>query len=94
MARHKQTTAVSTRKFAIGMNWQTVLMSVGIAVLAPYLFRRLRPLFEDGLMNITGRDVALAGKDSVRDAADDLEVGGVSGKVKRTVNRAVDHLSH
>ena len=45
-------------------------------------------------MNVSAKDVTLAGKDSVRDVADDLGVGGVSGKINRTIDRVGDRLSH
>jgi hypothetical protein len=73
----------SIRNFAI---------AAGALVVAPYVLNRLFRLANRGLGNVTANDVALAGKDGVRDAADDLNVGGVSGTLKRAAGRVSDHL--
>lgn len=75
-----------------GFNWNYILMAAGVAILAPYVIRRVMPLLSRDPMNVTGRDVALAGKDAVRDAADDLNVGGIKGTLGRAVDRVADRL--
>ena len=72
---------------------QNILITAAVAILAPYVIRRMLPLFTENPENTSARDVLLAGKDSVRDAADDLGVGGVSGSLKRGLDRVADHLS-
>ncbi len=79
----------------VGFNWTTAFWAAGIAIVAPYVLRRIVPLFTTGNADdVSARDVTLAGKDSVRDVADDLGVGGVSGTVNRTIDRVTDHLTH
>lgn len=73
--------------------WKTVIMAAGFAILAPYVIRRMTALFSRGGTDVSANDVLVAGRDSVRDAADDMNVGGVKGKLSRGVDRAVDHLS-
>jgi hypothetical protein len=74
---------------------QRWLIVAGVAIVAPYVLNRFFGLLNfRGLGNVTANDVALAGKDGVRDAADDMNVGGVSGKIKRTAGRVVDHLNN
>ena len=51
------------------------------------------PLLTENPEDTSARDLIVAGKDSVRDAADDFGVGGLTGTVKRGVNRVADHLS-
>ena len=72
---------------------RNIVLAIGAAVLLPYLLRRLMPLFSDNPEDMSARDLILAGKDSVRDAADDFNVGGVTGTLQRGVNRVVDHMS-
>ena len=74
--------------------WRNIFITAGIAILAPYVIRRVLPLLRRDPMDVTARDWTIAGKDSVRDAADDLGVGGVSGKLNRAVDRVTDRLSH
>ena len=69
-----------------------LILAAGIAAVAPYVIRRVLPLLSRGLGNLTGNDVLVAGRDGVRDAADDMNVGGVTGKLKRTGGRLADHL--
>lgn len=71
---------------------RNLVFAAGAAILIPYLVRRVLPLLDRGLANVTGNDIALAGKDSLRDAADDFNVGGIKGRVNRTVGRVADHL--
>ena len=71
-----------------------VLMAAGIAIIAPYVIRRLLPLFEGDAADVSANDLAVAGKDAIRDAADDLGVGGVSGTISRGVDRVADRLAH
>jgi hypothetical protein len=85
---------IENRSFVIGFNWPTAFAAAGIAIIAPFLVRRLMPLLEGRLSDVSASDVMLAGKDSVRDAADDMNVGGLSGTVSRGVDRVVDHLKH
>ena len=85
---------IQNRSFVIGFNWPTAFIAAGVAIIAPFLVRRLMPLLEGRLSDISAGDVMLAGKDSVRDAADDMGVGGISGTLSRGVDRAVDHLKH
>lgn len=75
-------------------SWRNAFITAGIAFIAPYVVRRMLPLLRAGLENITAGEVGVAGRDSVRDAADDLGVGGMSGKVSRGVDRVTDHLQH
>jgi hypothetical protein len=86
--------ATRTNTTFFGFNWRTVFMTAGIAILAPYLIRRMLPLIQGNAADVTAGDVMVAGKDSARDVADDLGVGGVSGSLSRGVDRVVDHLSH
>lgn len=72
---------------------RNIVLAIGAAVLLPYLLRRLMPLITDHAEDTSARDVILAGKDSVRDAADDFNIGGVTGTLQRGVNRVVDHMS-
>lgn len=72
---------------------RNIVLAIGAVVLLPYLLRRLMPLFSDNPEDTSARDLILAGKDSVRDAADDFNVGGVTGTLQRGVNRVVDHMS-
>jgi hypothetical protein len=74
-------------------NWNYLFITAGIAILAPYVLRRIVPLLNRGAENVSGRDVSIAGKDAVRDAADDFGVGGFSGTVNRAVGRVTDRLS-
>lgn len=74
--------------------WRNAFIFIGIAALAPYFLRRLMPLLDGRVGNIRASDVGMAGRDSVRDAADDLDVGGVSGKVDRTIDRVADRIQH
>lgn len=76
------------------VNWTNALFVAGIAILAPYVLRRLMPLLDGRVRNATVDDVALAGRDSVRDVADDLDIGGASGTINRTIDRVTDRLSH
>ena len=75
-------------------SFKGVLMAAGIAIVAPYLIRRLLPLFQGDAADVSANDIALAGKDSIRDVADDLGVGGVSGTISRGVDRVADRLAH
>ena len=86
--------AQQVEKRLIGFNWQTALMAAGVAILAPYVIRRVLPLLQGDVVNANAGDFALAGKDAVRDAADDLGVGGISGTLSRGVGRVTDHLQH
>jgi hypothetical protein len=72
---------------------QNILITAGIAILAPYVIRRVLPLLTNNPENTSARDLTVAGKDSLRDAADDLGVGGLSGTLKRGMDRVADHLS-
>jgi hypothetical protein len=78
----------------IGFNWQTAILAAGIAIIAPFFLRRIMPLLEGGVEDISARDLKLAGKDSVRDVADDLGVGGVTGTIERGIGRVADRLTH
>ena len=71
---------------------RNLILAAGVAVVAPYIIRRVLPLINRGLGNITGNDMALAGKDGIRDAADKFNVGGVGGTLKRAAGRVSDHL--
>lgn len=71
---------------------RNLIIAAGFLALAPYVIRRVLPLINRGLGTITGNDVLLAGKDSVRDAADDLNVGGLRGTLKRAGGRIADHV--
>lgn len=73
-------------------NWNYLFVTIGLAVIAPYVLRRIVPLLNRP-MDATGRDVSIAGKDAIRDAADDFGVGGFSGTVNRAVGRVTDRLS-
>lgn len=84
-------TTVPSRSF---FGWRNIFLTAGIAILAPYVIRRVLPLLRRDPMDVSARDWTIAGKDSVRDAADDLGVGGVSGKINRTVDRVADRLQH
>lgn len=75
-------------------SWRNVFITAGLAFIAPYVIRRMMPLIRQGLDRVTAGEIGVAGRDSVRDAADDLGVGGLSGKVSRGVDRVTDHLSH
>ena len=75
------------------MNMRNIFIAAGIAILAPYVIRRVLPLLRNS-ENATPNDWAVAGKDSVRDAADDLGVGGISGTLNRAVGRVADRLPH
>jgi hypothetical protein len=80
--------------YGSNLPWRNILFTAGIAFLAPYIIRRVLPLLRRDPMGVSAGDVSLAGKDAVRDAADDLEIGGVSGKVNRTIDRVTDRLRH
>ncbi len=73
---------------------RNIFITAGIAIVAPYVIRRVLPLLRRDPMNVTPNDWAVAGKDSVRDVADDLGVGGVSGTLNRAVGRVTDRLPH
>jgi hypothetical protein len=88
-------TNINTRSFyGIPMSWRGLAMVAGIAFIAPYVVRRMLPLLDGRSLNPRSDDFILAGKNAVRDAADDLEVGGVSGKLSRTVDRVTDQVTH
>ncbi len=72
---------------------RNILLAIGAAVLVPYIIRRVMPLLTENPEETSTHDVIVAGKDSIRDAADDFGVGGLTGTVKRGVNRVVDHMS-
>lgn len=74
-------------------SFRNIFITAGIAILAPYVIRRVLPLLRNSA-NVTPNDWAVAGKDSIRDAADDLGVGGVSGTLNRAVDRVTDRLPH
>lgn len=74
------------------VNLRNLALFAGALIVAPYIIRRLLALSERGLGSITANDVVLAGKDGVRDVADDMNVGGLGGFVKRTGGRIADHL--
>ena len=94
MAKFKnKTRSIETRGFRFGFNFRTMIIAAGLMFVVPYLVRRLRPLIEDYMDTDLG-DVIVAGKDAVRDVADDLGIGGVSGKVSRGADRVGDRLSH
>lgn len=76
------------------LSWRNVFITAGIAILAPYVIRRLMPLFQGNMADLSAKDVAIAGKDSVRDVADDMNVGGVGGTLNRGIDRVTDRLSH
>jgi hypothetical protein len=80
----------NTRSF----NLQRWLITAGVIIVAPYIVNRVLGLMGRGLGNVTGNDLALAGKDGVRDAADDFNVGGITGRVKRTAGRVADHIAN
>lgn len=87
--------AVQKRSYyGSNLPWRNILITAGLAFLAPYVIRRVLPLLRGDFTNASADDFTLAGKDAVRDAADDLDVGGVSGKIDRTVGRVTDRLSH
>jgi hypothetical protein len=92
--RTKITTNKSVFSVFGGVPWRTVFIAAGVAVVAPYFLRRFMPMLDGRIREITGRDVTLAGKDSVRDVADDLNVGGVSGTIERGIDRVTDRLTH
>ncbi len=71
---------------------RNLILAAGVAALAPYVIRRVLPLINKGLGNLTGNDLLLAGKDGVRDAADDMKIGGIKGSLKRTAGRISDHV--
>lgn len=87
----KATTVRTPAIYGSTFTMRNALILGGIVFLAPYFIRRLAPLFSSWF-DVSLRDVNVASKDSVRDAADDLEVGGVSGKINRTVGRVTDHM--
>ncbi len=74
------------------LSLRNLIFAAGIAAIAPYVIRRVLPLLSRGLGNLTGNDLLLAGKDGARDAADNMNVGGITGKLKRTGGRLADHL--
>lgn len=82
------------RLLSIGFNWQTAILAAGIAIVAPFFLRRIIPLIQGGVEDVSAKDVTLAGKDSLRDVADDLGVGGVTGTLERGVDRIADRLTH
>ena len=84
----------TTEKRFIGFNFQTAIIAAGIAILAPYVIRRVLPLLQGDVGNVNANDLIVAGKDSVRDAADDMGVGGISGTLSRGVDRVADRLAH
>lgn len=73
-------------------NLQRLLITAGVVIVAPYVINRVYALLQRGLGNVTANDLALAGKDGVRDAADDMNIGGVTGRLKRAAGRVSDHL--
>ncbi len=85
---------VKNKSFFGGSMWRNVFITAGIAIVAPYVIRRVLPLLRKDPMDVKPRDWAIAGKDSVRDVADDLGVGGVSGTINRAVDRVTDRLPH
>lgn len=72
---------------------RNILIAAGIAFLAPYVVRRVLPLLQGDAADTSPRDLKIAGKDAVRDAADDLGVGGVKGTFKRGIDRVADRLN-
>ena len=87
----KETTVRTPAIYGSKFTLRNALILGGVVFLAPYFIRRLAPLLNNWF-DVTLRDVNIASKDSVRDAADDLEVGGVSGKINRTVGRVTDRM--
>jgi hypothetical protein len=86
---------INTRSFlGVPMSWRNIAMVAGLAFIAPYIVRRVMPLLDGRSLNPTSDDFILAGKNAARDAADDLDVGGVSGKLNRTVDRVADQITH
>ena len=75
-------------------SWRNIFLTAGIAIVAPYVIRRVLPLLRRNAGDISANDIAVAGKDSVRDVADDLGVGGMSGTLNRAVDRVADRLPH
>jgi hypothetical protein len=73
-------------------SFRNLAFIAGALIVAPYVINRLMGLAQRGFGNVSANDVALAGKDGVRDAADDLNVGGVKGTLKRAAGRVSDHL--
>ena len=87
--------AVETKKdFFSGSMLRNIFITAGIAIVAPYVIRRMLPLLRKDPMDTTANDWTVAGKDSVRDVADDLGVGGISGTLNRAVGRVADRLPH
>ncbi len=84
----------TSRSYFGGSMWRNIFITAGIAIVAPYVIRRVLPLLRKDPMDVTANDWAIAGKDSVRDVADDLGVGGVSGTLNRAVDRVGDRLRH
>jgi hypothetical protein len=74
-------------------SFRNILIAAGIAFIAPYVVRRVLPLLQGDAMDASPNDFRIAGKDAVRDAADDLGVGGVSGTLKRGIDRVADRLN-
>ena len=71
---------------------RNLVIAAGALIVAPYVLNRVLALANRGLGNVTGNDVVLAGKDVLRDAADDMNVGGVTGTLKRAAGRVSDHI--
>lgn len=71
---------------------RNLIIAAGVAALAPYVIRRVLPLINRGLGQLTGNGLLLAGKDGLRDAADAMKVGGMTGKLKRAGGRIDDHV--
>ncbi|RYZ72708.1 MAG: hypothetical protein EOP05_10735 [Proteobacteria bacterium] len=75
-------------------SFRNIAIAAGLAFLAPYVVRRVLPLLQgDAAMDSSPRDFKIAGKDAVRDAADDLGVGGIKGTFKRGIDRVADRLN-
>ena len=72
---------------------RNILIAAGLAFLAPYVVRRVLPLLQGNIEDTSPRDLKIAGKDAVRDAADDLGIGGIKGTLKRGIDRVADRLN-
>lgn len=77
MANQKNaSTYGQTQGFFSKIDWGTVTVAAGLALLAPYVYRRFSPVFGRQLDNIGAADMVGSVKDKALEVADRVGLGG------------------